>query len=373
MKKSFIKAKELFIGSMISYNGQLCKIIEILGTPEYIKFCIRFPSGTTETLKVPTNAEIAVYKDCHNETMLTNKLRRINYMEILNANNLKKGMVINHIDEKVVVENVWGCSIPDHIVVNGKTKNESNYSFEISKNSNVIVFPELTADDVLKAEKFAFICSPFAGDTERNIAYAIECCKEAVKRGYTPIAPHLYFPQFLDDNDPEQREKGLILGREAMKEKCEIVLVGDKYGISEGMKGDLLFAKRIGIPIEYLNTLNGFNKSEVIMAIRLVLGIVNAQGYKLDVYEYPEDSTDILLFNLLDKAGNCLEECENLYQIVSYLQNNAKNRINSEFLCFINTPTIKDVLTAITAPAYTDYVATGFGNNKNIIEEEIEV
>lgn len=298
MKKSFIRADKLSIGSKISSQGEIVKIIEILETPEYIKFCIQFPSGDIENLRVPLNAKMAVYENHYNE---------------------------------------------DGLITDSK-------------------------------EKYAFICSPFAGDTERNIAYAIECCKEAIKRGYTPIAPHLYFPQFLDDNNPEQREKGLILGREAMKEKCEIVLVGDKYGISEGMKGDLDFADKVDIPVEYLTTLNGFNKSEVIMAIRLVLGIVNALGYKLDVCEYAEPGTDVLRFNLFDRKDNCLYECDNLYQLVSAIQHNAKNRINSEFLFFMNNnPVIKKILSVITAPVYTDYVATGFGNNKNVIEEEIEV
>ena len=298
MKKSFIRADKLSIGSKISFQGEIVKIIEILETPEYIKFCIQFPSGKMENLQVPLNVKLAVYEDYYNEDGFKTDFK----------------------------------------------------------------------------EKYAFICSPFAGDTERNIAYAIECCKEAIKRGYTPIAPHLYFPQFLDDNNPEQREKGLILGREAMKEKCDIVFIGDKYGISDGMKGDLEFANEMGVPVECLNTLNGFNKSEVIMAIRFVLGVINGQGYKLDVYEYPEPGTDILRFNLLDKKGNCLYECDNLYQIVSFVQSNAKNRINSEFLFFMNNnPVIKKILSVITAPVYTDYVATGFGEKKNIIEEEIEV
>lgn len=301
MKKSFIRADKLFIGSKISFQGEIVKIIEILETPEYIKFCIQFPSGKMENLQVPLNVKLAVYEDYYNE---------------------------------------------DGFKTDSK-------------------------------EKYAFICSPFAGDTERNITYAIKCCKEAIKRGYTPIAPHLYFPQFLDDNNPEQREKGLILGREAMKEKCDIVFIGDKYGISDGMKGDLEFAKQSKISIEYLTTLNGFNKSEVIMAIRLVLGIVNAQGYKLDVYEYSEPGTDVLRFNLHNKNKeneSPLLECDTLYEVISYIKENATNRINSAFiLSSFNILIFKDILTAITAPVYTDFVATGFGNNKNVIEEEIEV
>ena len=34
----------------------------------------------------------------------------------------------------------------------------------------------------------------------------------AVDAGYIPIAPHLLFPQFLDDNKPKERELGLFSG-----------------------------------------------------------------------------------------------------------------------------------------------------------------
>ena len=53
-----------------------------------------------------------------------------------------------------------------------------------------------------------YICSPFSGDVEGNIASAQRFSRFAVDKGYIPIAPHLLFPQFLNDNDPKERQLG---------------------------------------------------------------------------------------------------------------------------------------------------------------------
>ena len=61
-------------------------------------------------------------------------------------------------------------------------------------------------------KKLIFICSPFSGDTEINIANARRYCEFAFSRDAVPFAPHLYFPQFLDYTDEEQRETGIDAG-----------------------------------------------------------------------------------------------------------------------------------------------------------------
>ena len=48
-----------------------------------------------------------------------------------------------------------------------------------------------------------YICSPYAGDIESNTTAARRYCRFAVESGYIPIAPHLLFPQFLNDSDPK--------------------------------------------------------------------------------------------------------------------------------------------------------------------------
>jgi hypothetical protein len=54
--------------------------------------------------------------------------------------------------------------------------------------------------------------SPYKGDIDANIEFAKKACRFAVDRGYSPFAMHLLFPQFLNDNDPRERELGIGCG-----------------------------------------------------------------------------------------------------------------------------------------------------------------
>lgn len=86
-----------------------------------------------------------------------------------------------------------------------------------------------------------YICSPFAGDIETNIKAARAYSRFAVEAGYIPIAPHLLFPQFLNDSDPQERQLGLFFGN-AMMSKCSEVWVFGKC-ISPGMEAEIERAK----------------------------------------------------------------------------------------------------------------------------------
>ena len=93
--------------------------------------------------------------------------------------------------------------------------------------------------------KRVFICSPYRGDVERNLKAARKHARMAAIIGYCPLAPHLMFPQFLNDNDPEQRILGITLGVEQMKVCDEIWIFGGR--ISNGMAFELEKAKELGI------------------------------------------------------------------------------------------------------------------------------
>lgn len=69
-----------------------------------------------------------------------------------------------------------------------------------------------------------FICSPFSGDTERNTRRAQGYCRFAVSKNCIPIAPHLLFPQFMEEDDPEQRRLGIFFGL-VLQKKCKEVWV----------------------------------------------------------------------------------------------------------------------------------------------------
>ena len=57
--------------------------------------------------------------------------------------------------------------------------------------------------------KLVYIASPYAGDVQSNTEAAKSYCRAALEEGVVPIAPHLLFPQFLEDNDPAERNLGL--------------------------------------------------------------------------------------------------------------------------------------------------------------------
>ena len=86
-----------------------------------------------------------------------------------------------------------------------------------------------------------YICSPFAGNIEKNVATARTYSRFAVEQGYIPIAPHLLFPQFLDDSDSKERELGLFFGN-AIMSKCSEVWVFGSH-ISSGMEAEIKRAK----------------------------------------------------------------------------------------------------------------------------------
>ena len=94
-----------------------------------------------------------------------------------------------------------------------------------------------------------FICSPFAGDMAGNAGRAREYSHFAVSKDYIPIAPHLLFPQFLDDTDPAQRELGISFGLVLQSMCREMWVFGDT--VSKGMAVEIEKAKERGIPIRY--------------------------------------------------------------------------------------------------------------------------
>ena len=87
-----------------------------------------------------------------------------------------------------------------------------------------------------------YICSPFAGEIEYNLSRARGYCRLAVSKGCIPLAPHLLFPQFMDDDDQEQRKLGLFFALVLLGKCDEIWVFGSR--ISEGMARELEAAER---------------------------------------------------------------------------------------------------------------------------------
>ena len=86
-----------------------------------------------------------------------------------------------------------------------------------------------------------YICSPFSGDVEGNVKAAQRYSRFAVDRGFIPIAPHLLFPQFLNDDIPVERQLGLFFGNALMSKCTEVWVFGST--ISAGMSAEIKRAK----------------------------------------------------------------------------------------------------------------------------------
>ncbi len=92
-----------------------------------------------------------------------------------------------------------------------------------------------------------YICSPYRGDVMANTEKAQMYCALAVRKKAIPYAPHLLFPQFMDEE--RDRDLALFMGR-VMLDKCaEIWVFGDV--ITDGMKGELERAEMRGKVIRY--------------------------------------------------------------------------------------------------------------------------
>lgn len=104
---------------------------------------------------------------------------------------------------------------------------------------------------VAKSEKpykpLVYIASPYAGDTETNVRRAQGYCRFAVTKNCIPIAPHLHYPQFMDDSDKEQRELGLFFALVLLGKCDELWIFGDR--VSNGMSQEIKKAEKRGIPI----------------------------------------------------------------------------------------------------------------------------
>lgn len=93
-----------------------------------------------------------------------------------------------------------------------------------------------------------FVCSPYRGDVAANVEIARAACREVLRVGDAPFAPHLLYPTLLDDEDQEERALGMAAGRAWLEAADEVLVVGP---VSAGMRAEIAAAQALGIPIRY--------------------------------------------------------------------------------------------------------------------------
>ena len=92
--------------------------------------------------------------------------------------------------------------------------------------------------------KKVFVCSPYRGDIDKNTKAAREYCKIEIMQGNAPFASHLMFPQFLEEDNPADREKGIRAGLEIMRACDELHVYGEK--ITEGRSREIASWRAMG-------------------------------------------------------------------------------------------------------------------------------
>ncbi|MER9506029.1 hypothetical protein [Mesorhizobium sp. M0579] len=102
------------------------------------------------------------------------------------------------------------------------------------------------------SRRLVILESPYAGDIEKNVAYARAAMRDCLARGDAPAASHLLYtqPGVLDDGEPEERARGIDAGL-AWGAVASATVVYADLGISRGMAEGIARAEAEGRPVEY--------------------------------------------------------------------------------------------------------------------------
>ena len=109
--------------------------------------------------------------------------------------------------------------------------------------------------------RMTYVCSKYRAKNEvellQHIKDAMEACRTVHERGNIPVAPHLYWPRFLNEDNPEDRDYGLQAGMEALKRCDQMVVIIRQEGpeeewISQGMQAEITAAAKMGIEPQFI-------------------------------------------------------------------------------------------------------------------------
>ena len=96
-----------------------------------------------------------------------------------------------------------------------------------------------------------YVCSPYSGDIENDTKAARAYSRFAVDEGFIPLAPHLLFPQFLNEADPNERQLGLFFGNALMSKCSEVWVFGSV--ITSGMEAEINRARWKHYHVRFFN------------------------------------------------------------------------------------------------------------------------
>lgn len=96
-----------------------------------------------------------------------------------------------------------------------------------------------------------YICSPYSENIEKNTIAARNYSRFAVNSGAIPLTPHLLYPQFMNDEDPKERELAMFFNK-VLQGKCQEVWVFGNT-ISDGMAAEISLAELRHQKIRYFD------------------------------------------------------------------------------------------------------------------------
>ena len=97
--------------------------------------------------------------------------------------------------------------------------------------------------------KKIYVASRYAGDVDTNVKAAISYCRLVIDKGYMPIASHLLYPQILNDNNPEERELGIMFGLALLRDCDEVWVFGE---LSPGVAREIEKARRLNKRLKFM-------------------------------------------------------------------------------------------------------------------------
>ena len=92
-----------------------------------------------------------------------------------------------------------------------------------------------------------YIASPYSDDPVGNTVKARRYCRFAVDEGYIPFAPHLYLPEFMDEET--ERDLALFFDRVFLTKCAELWVMGDR--VTDGMEREIKQARSRNMTIRY--------------------------------------------------------------------------------------------------------------------------
>lgn len=95
-----------------------------------------------------------------------------------------------------------------------------------------------------------YICSPYRGDIEKNTENARKYSRFAIENNAIPLTPHLLYPQFMDDSNPDERYLATHTINYVLLGKCsEVWVFGNTT--TEGMAHEITLAKKRKMTVRY--------------------------------------------------------------------------------------------------------------------------